>query len=201
MSEQNKDPIYKRKWFWVLVAVALIVFAFIGSIDDKDEQEAERKSKAEERVERKAEREKKKEADKAKKEKEQQEQKEDQRNTEHTERFTFGEFTIEAIRTEINDDVDELTFKFNWINQSGKDKAPFTALGYIDVSQGDEILEEISGAYDPSNNSSILSRNHNGGTLPVSLVYKVVRDDPIKIKFGATHEYDDTKEELIIDLD
>src|SRR5690625_4231923 len=58
----------------------------------------------------------------------------------HEERFEFGDFTIKNIRT-ITDD--ELTIKFEWVNQSGKDKIPFTGVGYVDV----EGLEKTSNTY------------------------------------------------------
>src|SRR5690625_4841320 len=76
------------------------------------------------------------------------------------ERIEFGEFTLDNIKTEINNN--ELTLKFEWINQSGKDDIPFTGVGYVDVTQGDEILKETSGAYDAMTNSSMLRKVKNG---------------------------------------
>lgn len=194
MSENVSKPLYKKKLFWAILVGIIVVFYFIGTMTEDEQVDDDKQEEAvdENPVEME-------EAEEGTEDESEKEETEQDNIIEFDERFAFGEFTVESIVTEINDD--ELTFKFSWINQSGTDKAPFTALGYIDVSQGDEILEEISGAYDPSNKSSILGRNHNGGILPVTMVYEIINDEPIKILFGATNEYDDSKEELIIDID
>jgi len=106
----------------------------------------------------------------------------------HNDRFEFGDFTIKNIRT-ITDD--ELTIKFEWVNQSGKDKIPFTAVGYVDV----EGLEETSNAY-TSKNSSALRKVGNGLSAIVTLTYDIT-DEPITITFGAISE--DTKETITIE--
>lgn len=116
---------------------------------------------------------------------------------EHEERFTFAEFTIENIKTEIKDN--ELKLMFDWVNQSGEDNTTLTALAYFDVTQGNEILDEISDAFSPGSNSDIFRRVDHGIISPVTLVYKIMNDEPIKITFGATAEFDDTTETLIIE--
>lgn len=115
----------------------------------------------------------------------------------YDEELLFGEYTINNIKTEIEND--ELKLMFEWINQSGKDDIPFTAVGYFDVMQGEEILEEISGAFDPTTNSDVLRRTDNGIISPVTLIYQIKNDEPIEVSFGATHEIDDTKESITID--
>lgn len=112
--------------------------------------------------------------------------------------FLFGEFTVNKFEANLQDD--ELKLSFYWINQSGKDDIPFTAVGYFDVMQGEEILKETSGAFDPGTNSDVLRKTDNGIMSPVRVTYELVNDDPIEVRFGATHENDDTKEALIIEF-
>lgn len=116
---------------------------------------------------------------------------------EHEERFTFAEFTIENIKTEIKDN--ELKLMFDWVNQSGKDDTTLTALAYFDVTQGNEILNEISDAFSPGSNSDVFRRVDHGIISPVTLIYEITNDEPVKITFGATAEFDDTTEVLIIE--
>jgi len=179
-----EKSLYKKWWVWVIAifAVLFIFGAMTGINEAKKDIESGEVNKTEN----------------GNNEEPKQSEKE-QNVIEHDETFVFGEFTIENIVTEINDD--ELTFKFRWINQSGEDKMPFTALGYIDFLQGEEILRETSGAFDIGNKSGILFKNANGGGHSVTLVYKLVNDDPVQVRFGATNEIDNTKEELIIEVD
>lgn len=118
---------------------------------------------------------------------------------EYDEQFAFGEYTIEDLKSEIKDH--ELKLSFYWINQSGKDNTVFTALGYFDVMQGEEILKETSGAFDPGAKSDIFRRVDHGIMSPVTLTYGLVNDEPIEVRFGATNEFDDTKETLIIEIE
>lgn len=185
-----EKPLYKKWWFWVIaIFAALFIFGAITGIDEaKKDIESGEVNKIENENNEEVEN-----------ESIQEDLNEEESVIEHDETFVFGEFTIENIVTEINDE--ELTFKFRWINQSGEDKMPFTALGYIDFLQGEEILRETSGAFDIGNKSGILFKNANGGGHSVTLVYKLMNDDPVKARFGATHEIDNTKEELIIEVD
>lgn len=112
--------------------------------------------------------------------------------------FLFGEFTVNKFEANLQDD--ELKLSFYWINQSGRDDIPFTAVGYFDVMQGEEILKETSGAFDPGTNSDVLSKTDNGIMSPIRVTYDLVNDEPIEVRFGATHENDDTKEALIIEF-
>lgn len=197
--EQKKKPFYKKWWIWLIAFFAVLtIYGAITGVeqarDDVDNAEnvngAEDKTNDEETVET--------EENTDSTEEESAESEGIQSVTEHDEVFTFGEFTVDSIETEIEDN--ELTFKFQWINQSGKGATPYTAVGFVDVHQGDEILDEISGAYEPSNQSSILGTNHDGGRLPVTMVYEIVSEEPIRIVFGAMHEIDNSTEELIIEL-
>lgn len=170
----------KKWWFWVIAVFAvLVIYGAIEGVDQAKEENAIKATAEQEVNEQET-----NEAD--------EETNEEPIVVEHDDIFAFGEFTVKNIKTEITDN--ELTLKFSWINQSGLDMAPFTVVGYLDVSQGDEILEF------KSDNPQIHDRNANGGELPVTMKYDLVSDDPIRILFGATSEHDDTKEELIIEI-
>src|SRR5699024_8089913 len=162
--------------------------------EEVTEKEAKQEQEKKEREDKKAAKEKEKTNKLA--EEEAEEKEEEPKTVEH-DNLEFGEFTMEEITTEINDN--ELTFSFRWINQSGKEKLPFTAVGYIDVHQGDELLDETSDAYDVDNKTGILFKNALGGGHKVTLTYELENDEPIKIRIGATHEIDNTKEEIVIE--
>lgn len=110
--------------------------------------------------------------------------------------FAFAEYTVDNIRSTIDDD--EVQISFDWTNQSGME-TPFLALGFFEAWQGEEYLEEISGAYRPGGNSSIQRQTPNGVTVPGEATFKIVNDEPIVVKFYATHESDDREYELIIE--
>ena len=175
---ENKKPFYKKWWFWLIVAVVLI--AIIAPTDDESEPEVTEPEEATtETVE------------------DETETEEVIPVTEYDNELTFGEYTVNNIKTEINDN--ELKLMFEWINQSGKDDIPFTSVGYFDVMQGEEILKETSGAFDAGANSDILRRTDHGIISPVTLTYEIKNDEPIEIQFGATHETDDNKESITVD--
>lgn len=165
---------------------------------NKLEEEKQNKEK-EKKIEQKEKNKKKKEkAVKEKENKKEIEAKKKQNKEQTFDDFSTAEYSIEDIEAEMKDDT--LHFHFRWINQSGQ-STPFTALGYVDVSQGDEILKEVSDAYDPSNISGILFKNANGGGHAVDLEYELKNDKDIKVLFGTTIEGSDRKEELIIESD
>ena len=171
---------------------------------EKADQEAKAKEEKEkkEAKEKEAEEKKKQEEKELKaKEKEEQEKKEAEKEKKKEivlDDFSTAEYSVENMEAEIKDD--KLIFSFRWINQSGED-SPFTALGYVDVSQDGEILEEISGSFDPGNKSGILFKNAYGGAHRVDLEYALDNEEDIRILFGTTLEGNDRKEELIIEID
>lgn len=200
--EKEKKPFYKQAW-WVVLLLVIIVVGKTTGVFDKEESNAEPNNTEEiEEVDNEsntsnAEENNTTDADESN---DQQDEASNEEDTlkEHKE-ITFGEFTVKSITTEIIDD--ELMLNFRWVNQSGKDKTPFTALGFVDVTQGDDILEETTGAYDPLTNSDILRKVNNGIEDPVEVKYSIVNNESIEIVFGAAHEYDDTKETIKIDIE
>lgn len=189
MGEKESKSIYNKWWFWLIAFFAILTIygAITGvnqAIDSKEDPTKEEQNNEDVVID----------------EPEVGDETEDVSSViEHDDELLFGEYTINNIKTEIKNS--ELKLMFDWINQSGRDDIPFTAVGYFDVMQGEEILKEISGAFDPTTNSDVLRKADNGIISPVTLKYELKNNEPIKVQFGATHEIDDTKEELIVEID
>lgn len=198
---KEKKPFYK-KW-WVIAIAVFMVIGFINGNINKDEREAKRVEAEQQEAKEKAEAEQKEaeeqeQADQEKEQSEKEESKEEQETIELDD-FSMAEFSVEDMTAKI--DGDTLHLKFYWINQSGEDKPAFTAVGYLDVTQGDEILEEVSGAYDVNKtNADMLKFNANGGTMAVNLEYDIENDENIDLLFGSIHEDATGKEEQTIEL-
>ena len=112
--------------------------------------------------------------------------------------FSFAEYTVRDIRSEIEDD--KLIFNFRWVNQSGR-KTHFTALGYFDVSQSGELLEESSGALDPFENNDVHKKRRSsmGVFYPIKLEYKInPNGGPVEVSFGSTVEVETELERIKI---
>ncbi len=179
MTEKIKKPLYKKWWFWLIIVVVAIGVIGSGEDDNETAEQPQQEDATTETTEKEP------------------ETKEVVSVVEHEDELLFGEYTVNNIKTEIEND--ELKLMFEWINQSGKDDIPFTSVGYFDVMQGEEILKETSGAFDPGANSDILRRTDHGIISPVTLTYEIKNDKPIEIQFGATHELDDKTESIIVE--
>ena len=192
--EKKKKPFYKR--WWVIAIAAFLFIGFINGLMNPYDEEEHKAEAEQQEAEEKAEAEKKAEEEKKQVEKEKKE--ESKPKTIELDDFAMAEFSVEGMAATIDDDI--LHLNFRWINQSGEDKPAFTAVGYLDVTQGDEILEEISGAYDTNKTGAdMLTFNANGGTMSVNLEYKLENDEKIDLLFGSTHEYATGKEEQSIE--
>src|SRR5699024_3412328 len=130
-------------------------------------------------------------------EKEKKEEEESKPETIELDDFAMAEFSIEDMTATIEDEI--LRLSFRWINQSG-DKAPFTSLVYLDVHQGDELLDEVSGSYDVDNKTGILFQNADGGFHSVDLEFELENEEDIDLLFGSTIEGVNQKEEQTIEL-
>jgi len=95
--------------------------------------------------------------------------------------ITSADYTVEILRTIIEDDI--LTVIFEWENQSDWDPAHFELLGFVEVKQGNEILEEIS-------SDRKYKKVDHGQFDRYDLEYKLVDDSDIKIRVISTSEYD-----------
>jgi len=112
--------------------------------------------------------------------------------------FSFAEYTVRDIRSEI--EGDKLIFNFRWVNQSGR-KTHFTALGHFGVLQGGEILEESSGALEPFVNNDVHKKRRSsmGVFYPIKLEYKInPNGGPVEISFGSTVEVETELERMKI---
>lgn len=130
--------------------------------------------------------------DSGKQEAESEEREEEDSIFKEHEDLLFADFTMRDITTEVKEN--ELIFKFTWLNQSDWDDSPFTVLGYIDVSQGGEYIEE------QSDNPQTHDRNAKGGALPVTLKYDLLNDEDIEILIGATNEDAPQKETITVEI-
>jgi len=186
--EENKKPFYKKTWFWVVAAIVILAIIF-GETPEPTERNTQ-----DEPIE-----EMKEPIEEDEHEEVEEPDEEEALAVEYDDEFLFGEFTVNEFKTEIRDN--ELKLSFYWINQSGRDDIPFTAVGYFDVLQGEAILNEISGVFDPGARSDALRRVDHGIMSPVTLIYEIENDEPVEASFYATSEYDDTKEILIIEVE
>ena len=112
--------------------------------------------------------------------------------------FSFAEYTARDIRSEI--EGNKLIFNFRWVNQSGR-KTHFTALGYFDVSQGGELLEESSGALEPFVNNDVHKKRRSSMAVfyPIKLEYKInPNGGPVEVSFGSTVEVETEHERMKI---
>ena len=175
--------IFKKWWFWLIVV--LMVGAVIGATSDNDPKEETQEEAINEEVE------------ETNNEDENNENEENESVIEEHDDMVFGEFSLTDITTEVTDD--EVVLTFSWLNQSGRD-TPFISLGLISVTQGDEVLEETSGAYDVSDKSNILFKNANGGPHKVTLVYKLENRKQVEIAITSTLEFSDEREAIKVDI-
>src|SRR5699024_5032478 len=190
---KEKKPFYK-KW-WVIAIAVFMVIGFINGNINKDEREAKRVEAEQQEAKEKAEAEKK--AEEEKKQAEEEKKEESKPKTIELDDFAMAEFSIEDMTATIEDDI--LRLSFRWINQSG-DKAPFTSLAYLDVHQGDELLDEVSGSYDVDNKTGILFQNADGGFHSVDLEFELENEEYIDLLFGSKIEGVNQKEEQTIEL-
>src|SRR5699024_506218 len=194
VMKKEKKPFYRRGWFIGLAV--FLAFGFIsGMVNQGKEEERAEAEKQEEKE--KAETEQKSEEEKEQTEKEKKEEEESKPETIEIDDFAMAEISIEDMTATIEYDI--LRLSFRWINQSGY-KAPFTSLAYLDVHQGDELLDEVSGSYDVDNKTGILFQNADGGFHSVDLEFELENEEDIDLLFGSTIEGVNQKEEQTIEL-
>lgn len=83
-------------------------------------------------------------------------------------------------------------------------KKYFFALISESVKQGEEVLEEVSGAYDMENKKTNSMHEHNpeGGTVNIKLIYELKDETtPLEITFSPLNEFNEEKQVIIVDLD
>lgn len=121
------------------------------------------------------------------------------------ETLEFGEFTVnmEEVNVYEEDGKTLADVSFSWLNQSGEEST-FMAISLLDAKQGDELLEEVTGAWDimNKNSSDVYFPNANGGEKKIELTYELVNeDDPITLIFAPLNDVvDEDSQEVNIDI-
>lgn len=151
----------------------------VKETDEPKEEVKQEKPKEEPKEEpKKEETEKEEKAEKAKK---------DDNKIKIEDKFTFANFTVamDYVRVYEEKDKNYADINFNWLNQAGDGKKTFMQLSAMDVEQGDAILEETTGAWDPTNkNSKVYFPNAENGETSVKLTYELKNnEEPIVITF------------------
>lgn len=188
-----------KKIIGVIVAL-IVVFYIIGTVVGNDEETNKEDEPTKEVVAEETEDQTEEDSEEEKVTEDEavaEEEPEEETEAEHDEEFQFTEFLIDGITTKVNGD--ELELRFFWTNQSGEDDVWFERIGWVDVYQNDEILKEVSGAYEPGGNSDALREAKLGVKLPVKLIYEIESDEPIEIKFGPALEADKNRYEIIVE--
>lgn len=110
----------------------------------------------------------------------------------------FGEFKVNMkdINVYEEDNKTYADLSFSWLNQSNDGKKTFMQLSLLDVKQGDNILEETTGAGDieNSNSSDVYFPNAQNGEWTVELTYELVNDEPLTIIFTPMNDVEDSQE-------
>lgn len=176
--EEEKKPFYKRWWFWVIVAVILIAIASPNSEKDNEAKpETEEVATDEETKNEEAENE---------------DEEDEPIIIEVDEEVTSVDYTAKVQRVKISDDI--LTVVFDWENQSDWDPAHFPLLGYVEVKQNDELLEQV-GDLDRQN------KQIKQGQFDVyDLEYELIDDSDVTIRIVSTNENDGSEGEIIVKI-
>lgn len=194
----------KKIMMWVVGIV--VVFAIIGNIFGDDEQttKEEPKQKVEEASANKEESEPEKEESKE----EPQPKKEDTSNKaiEVNDELTFGEFTLKMNEVSVYEKDGKILadISFDWLNQAGDGEKMFMSVSLLDVMQGENILEETTGAWDVmnKNSSDVYFPNAENGVKTVELTYELAnKEDPLTIVFQPLNELvEEDGQEIILDI-
>ena len=178
---KSKKPIYKKWWFWA-IAIIVVLSWIINSADEEqtNEQTQEVNSEQEEQT------------DEPQVEKEESEQEQSiEKVIELNEEITSVDYTVKLQRVKVKDDI--LTIVFDWENQSDWDPAHFELLGYVQVEQNGEALEEMS------DDRKYKQIKH--GTFDVyDLEYKLVDDSDVTIRVVSTNEYDGSEGKVTVTI-
>lgn len=176
MGGKEKQPFYKRWWF---ILIAAVIVLGISNIINSNEQSTSDKPKTEQVST-----------------KPKQEQKADKKNDESEEKvielgekITSADYTVKLQRVKVKDDI--LTIVFDWENQSDWDPAHFELLGYVQVEQNGEALEEISG-------DRKYKQIKRGMFDVYDLEYKLVDDSDVTIRVVSTNEYDGSEGKVTV---
>lgn len=194
---KKRGPIYKKWWFWVILVVVIFGPIF-SAMDDEDEATNEENKEMQQ--------EEQKEVSKEQEDKEGEEKKEDEpkkldKKIELDDEILFVNFNVYMDEARIYEENGKvyMDLSFDWLNTSFEDSTTFMRAAGIDVHQGDQLLEEITDAYNDKK-SDVYFPNAVGGKTGVDLTYELVdSESELKIVFVPWDQYDDSKE-LIINI-
>lgn len=194
VGEKVKRPLYKKKRFWLIIVAAMAILYAIGTAMESTEKNQAEEPK-QEKVEKKPEAVKKANS-------EVEEEKLDKKIDVEGE-LVFAEFklNLDKIRIYEEDGKAFADIEFNWLNQAGDGKKMFMQLSAMDARQGEKLLDETSGAWDPlnKNSSRVYFPNAENGEIGVDLTYQLENtEDPISLTFVPLSEEDSGKIDIEI---
>ena len=104
---------------------------------------------------------------------------------------TSVDYTAKVQRVKVKDNI--LTVVFDWENQSDLNPTHFNTLGYIQVEQNGEPLEDVS--------SDRRHKQIKRGSFDVyDLEYELIDDSEVNIKIVSTNEHDGSEEYIKVKL-
>lgn len=107
------------------------------------------------------------------------------------EEVTSVDYTAKVQRVKVKDNI--LTVVFDWENQSDWDPTHFNTLGYVQVEQNGEALEDVS--------SDRRYKQIKRGSFDVyDLEYELIDDSEVNIKIVSTNEHDGSEENIKVKL-
>lgn len=191
MKEKGSKPIYNKWWFWLIAFfVILTIYGAITGVNQAKEDIENDKINPPEQKE------------VSKPEDDVEEDPEEDKAKVVNQQLLFGELTVNFETVEIEGDTATIIFK--WINQAGDGKKYLFSLAGIDVIQGDDILEETSGAYDVinKNTSDMYFPNAESGETKVTLEYELADEvTPIEITFVPFNDFNEDSQTITVEID
>ena len=118
----------------------------------------------------------------------------EERHIKVADELTFKEFNIHMQNAMVyqKDGRDYIDISFNWLNRIGM-KATLPKATQVDVEQDDELLDEVSNAWDDPN-GDVRFVTGNNASWKIKLTYALKNtDDPVKIIFDPVTRYDNHK--------
>lgn len=118
----------------------------------------------------------------------------EERHIKVADELTFKEFNIHMQNAMVyqKDGRDYIDISFNWLNRIGM-KATLPKVTQVDVEQDDELLDEVSNAWDDPN-GDVRFVTGNNASWKIKLTYALKNtDDPVKIIFDPVTRYDNHK--------
>ncbi|GAE27015.1 hypothetical protein JCM9140_3126 [Halalkalibacter wakoensis JCM 9140] len=195
-----KKVIYKKWWFWVVAFfVVLIIYGAITGVNQAKEGIANQEGTAPVETE---------QPEEVEQEPEEPETQEEtlEKVIELDEQLLFGEFTVNMNQVHVYEAEDNIfaEVSFNWLNQAADGKKMFMSITLLSVYQGENDLEETTGAWDVENRnrSDVYFPNAENGAHKVSLTYKLEnKEDPLELVFTPLNEFDEERQEITINID